>query len=106
MRETAAAGFRLASDCGRQCGSKVLLGHKKRVTKTYLPPEQSRSGTTEPGAGVRRYRQTVPRGRGITAMASRDDLGARNVPAIDWLELFIWTLLITMSSALALLLMR
>ena len=39
-------------------------------------------------------------------MASRDDLGARNVPAIDWPELFIWTLLITMSSALALLLMR
>jgi len=48
----------------------------------------------------------VPRARGMTAMASRDDLGARNVPAIDWLELFIWTLLITMSSALALLLMR
>jgi hypothetical protein len=42
----------------------------------------------------------------MTAMASRDDLGARNVPAIDWLELLIWTLLITMSSALALVLMR
>ena len=39
-------------------------------------------------------------------MASRDDLGGRNVPAIDWLELFIWTLLITLSSALALVLMR
>src|SRR5262249_2291290 len=35
-------------------------------------------------------------------MASRDDLGARNVPAIDWLELFIWTLLNTMGFALAL----
>ena len=35
-------------------------------------------------------------------MATRDDLGARNVPAIDWLELFIWTLLIALSSALAL----
>jgi len=39
-------------------------------------------------------------------MASRDDLGARNVPAIDWLELFIWTLLITMSLALALIFIR
>ena len=39
-------------------------------------------------------------------MASRDDLGARNVPAIDWLGLFIWTLLIMLSSALALVLMR
>jgi hypothetical protein len=39
-------------------------------------------------------------------MASRDELGARNVPAIDWLELFIWTLLITMSSALALIFIR
>ena len=39
-------------------------------------------------------------------MASRDDLGARNVPEIDWLELFIWALLITLSSALALVLMR
>jgi hypothetical protein len=39
-------------------------------------------------------------------MASRDDLGARNVPAIDWLELFIWALLIMLSSALALVLMR
>jgi hypothetical protein len=39
-------------------------------------------------------------------MASRDDLGARNVPAIDWLELFIWTLLITLSSALALMFVR
>lgn len=39
-------------------------------------------------------------------MASRDDLGARNVPAIDWLELFIWTLLIAMSSGLAALFMR
>jgi hypothetical protein len=39
-------------------------------------------------------------------MTSRDDLGARNVPAIDWLELFIWTLLITMSSALALMFVR
>jgi hypothetical protein len=48
----------------------------------------------------------APRGRGITAMAGRDDLGARNVPAIDWLELFIWTLLITMSSALALVVIR
>jgi hypothetical protein len=48
----------------------------------------------------------LPRARGISTMASRDDLGARNVPAIDWLELFIWTLLITLSSALALMLMR
>jgi hypothetical protein len=48
----------------------------------------------------------LPRARGITAMASRDDLGARNLPAIDWLELFIWTLLITLSSALALVVMR
>jgi hypothetical protein len=39
-------------------------------------------------------------------MASRDDLGARNVPAIDWLELFIWMLLITLSAAFALVLMR
>jgi hypothetical protein len=39
-------------------------------------------------------------------MAGRDDLGARNVPAIDWIELFIWTLLITMSSALALMFVR
>ena len=39
-------------------------------------------------------------------MASRDDLGARNVPAIDWLELFIWTLLIAMSLALALMFIR
>ena len=39
-------------------------------------------------------------------MASRDDLGGRNVPAIDWLELSIWTLLITLSSALALVVMR
>jgi len=39
-------------------------------------------------------------------MASRDDLGARNVPAIDWLELLIWTLLITMSSGLAAVFMR
>lgn len=43
---------------------------------------------------------------GNIAMASRDDLGARNVPAIDWLELFIWTLLITMSLALALIFIR
>ena len=48
----------------------------------------------------------LPRARGTTAMASRDDLGARNVPAIDWLELFIWTLLITLSAALALMFMR
>ncbi len=39
-------------------------------------------------------------------MSGRDDLGARNVPAIDWLELFIWTLLITMSAALALAVIR
>jgi len=39
-------------------------------------------------------------------MAGRDDLGARNVPAIDWLELFIWTLLISMSSALAIVVIR
>jgi hypothetical protein len=54
---------------------------------------------------ARRY---VPNatGKGDTAMAGRDDLGARNVPAIDWLELFIWTLLITMSSALALVVIR
>ncbi len=39
-------------------------------------------------------------------MAGRDDLGARNVPAIDWFELFIWTLLITMSTALALAVIR
>jgi hypothetical protein len=39
-------------------------------------------------------------------MATRDDLGARNVPAIDWLELFIWTLLITLSVALALVVMH
>ncbi len=39
-------------------------------------------------------------------MAGRDDLGTRHVPAIDWLELFIWTLLITMSSALAIVFMR
>jgi hypothetical protein len=45
-------------------------------------------------------------GKGDTAMATRDDLGARNVPAIDWLELFIWTLLITLSAALALVVMR
>jgi len=44
--------------------------------------------------------------RGTSTMASRDDLGGRNVPAIDWLELFIWTLLITLSSALALVVMR
>jgi hypothetical protein len=48
----------------------------------------------------------APRARGTIAMAGRDDLGARNVPAIDWLELFIWTLLITMSSALALVVIR
>jgi hypothetical protein len=48
----------------------------------------------------------LPRARGTIAMASRDDLGARNVPAIDWLELFIWTLLITLSSALARVRMR
>jgi len=48
----------------------------------------------------------APRGRGITAMAGRDDLGARNVPAIDWLELLIWTLLISMSAALALVVIR
>ena len=45
-------------------------------------------------------------GKGDIAMAMRDDLGARNVPAIDWLELFIWTLLITLSSALALVVLR
>ena len=45
-------------------------------------------------------------GKGDIAMATRDDLGARNVPAIDWLELFIWTLLITLSAALALVVMR
>jgi hypothetical protein len=39
-------------------------------------------------------------------MAGRDDLGARNVPAIDWLELLIWTLLISMSAALALVVIR
>ena len=39
-------------------------------------------------------------------MAGRDDLGTSNVPAIDWLELFIWTLLITMSSALAIVFIR
>jgi hypothetical protein len=48
----------------------------------------------------------LPGARGIIAMPSKDDLGARNVPAIDWFELFIWTLLITMSSALALVVMR
>jgi hypothetical protein len=59
------------------------------------------------GTGSRRRRYgRVATGKGDHAMASRDDLGARNVPAIDWLELFIWTLLITMSSALALMLMR
>jgi hypothetical protein len=59
----------------------------------------------EPGGGFGVVAE-LPRARGITAMASRDDLGARNVPAIDWLELFIWTLLITLSSALALVVMR
>jgi hypothetical protein len=39
-------------------------------------------------------------------MTDRDDLGASYVPAIDWLELSIWALLITMSSALALMLIR
>jgi len=63
----------------------------------------SASRNPQPGFGVTLQ---LPRARGATAMASRDDLGARNVPAIDWLELFIWTLLITMSSALALLVMR
>lgn len=59
----------------------------------------------EPGAGRRRYGATAT-GKGDIAMATRDDLGARNVPAIDWLELFIWTLLITLSAALALVVMH
>jgi hypothetical protein len=59
----------------------------------------------EPGASLG-VMVRAPRGKGIAAMAGRDDLGARNVPAIDWLELFIWTLLITMSSALALVVVR
>ena len=39
-------------------------------------------------------------------MMDRDDLGASHVPAIDWLELSMWALLITMSSALALMFVR
>jgi hypothetical protein len=45
-------------------------------------------------------------GQGDTVMTDRDDLGARYVPAIDWLELFIWGALITMSSAGAALFIR
>ncbi len=45
-------------------------------------------------------------GMGDTIMTDRDDLGTTYVPAIDWLELFIWALLITMSSALALTFVR
>ncbi len=42
--ETAAAASGRTSDCGRQCGSKLLLGHKKaRHSKpTGLPPLRAR----------------------------------------------------------------
>jgi hypothetical protein len=39
-------------------------------------------------------------------MTYRDELGTSHVPAIDWLELFIWGALITMSSAGAALFIR
>ena len=43
----------------------------------------------------------VPGYWGITIMTNRDDMRASYVPAIDWFELFMWALLITMSSVLA-----
>jgi hypothetical protein len=39
-------------------------------------------------------------------MTSKDDLGASHVPAINWMELSIWALLITASTALALVFIR
>ena len=39
-------------------------------------------------------------------MAGRDDLGASNVPAIDWLELSVWGVLITMISVGVILFIR
>jgi hypothetical protein len=39
-------------------------------------------------------------------MAGRDDLGASNVPAIDWLELSVWGALITMISVGVILFIR
>jgi hypothetical protein len=39
-------------------------------------------------------------------MTNRGDQGTRHVPPIDWLEASMWTLLITMSFALALVVIR
>jgi hypothetical protein len=39
-------------------------------------------------------------------MTSKDDLGASHVPPINWMELSIWALFITASSALALVFVR
>jgi hypothetical protein len=45
-------------------------------------------------------------GKGDPAMTSKDDLGASHVPPIDWMELSVWALFITASSALALIFIR
>jgi len=42
--------------------------------------------------------------RGTVAMTDRDDLGTSHVPAIDWRELFTWTLLIGLMAGLTLVL--